>query len=212
MTTDIETTATGSTVKAKAAAKELNLITMTDGTIVEFPGKRKLVKNTAIGEDGSVVLRLDFVNGQTRFFTIPANFILQFAGHGAEQKLGDEIAGLTDIEDCVLAIDELIDRLYNGKWNAERESQGLAGASILARAIAELKGQPLDVVRAFLQTKNQAQKIALRNNAAVKAIIDRMEAAKNSKKPAVDTDELLESLGADPIQDAMHPTEATAEA
>jgi hypothetical protein len=201
---DQETTATGTVVTGKAAEKPLNIITMQDGTNVEFPGKRKLVKTTAI-QDGKVVVRLDFVNGQTRFFTIPDALLLTFAGHGAEQKLGDELAGLADIDDCVMAIDELINRLYDGKWNAERESSGMAGASVLARAIAELKGMPMDVVRAFLQTKSQAQKLALRENGAVKAIITRIESEKASKKPAVDTDALLESLGSDPIADALAP-------
>ena len=51
----------------------------------------------------------------------------KFAAHGAEQKLGDEIAGLEDVDDCVIAIDSLIDRLYNGEWSVKREAGGMAG-------------------------------------------------------------------------------------
>ena len=119
------------------AAKETQIttVTMLDGRIVDFPGKRRMLKETIIGEDGSVKIRLDFVNGETRLFTLNPNLILKFAAHGAEQKLGDEIAGVEDIEDAVLAIDELIDRLYSGEWGVARDKSGLAGASILLRAL-----------------------------------------------------------------------------
>jgi hypothetical protein len=73
-------------------------VTLTDGRVVEFAGKRKLLKETIV--DGtSVSVRLDFRNGETRTFTVPADMVLRFAGHGAEQKLGDETAGVDDVDD-----------------------------------------------------------------------------------------------------------------
>lgn len=176
-------------------------VTMTDGRIVEFAGKRKLLKQSFIQPDGAVQVRLDFRNGETRLFTLPDNMKSQFAAHGAEQKLGDEIAGLkslnggeADIDDCVMAIDELIDRLYNGEWSIKREANGMAGTSVLARALVEHTGKSMEAIKTFLADKSQAEKVALRNNPKLKPIIERLEAEKASKKTNVDTDAMLGEL------------------
>lgn len=179
--------------KKKETAVET--VTMTDGRIVEFAGKRKLLK-TAQVVDGKVQVVLDFRNGQTRTFTIPDNLLQKFASHGAEQKLGDEIAGLEDIDDCVLAVDELIDRLYNGEWAQKKEANGMAGTSVLVRALVEHTGKTVDAIKAFLANKSQAEKVALRNNPKVKPIVERIEAEKASKKANVDTDAMLGELAA----------------
>ena len=121
--------------------------------------------------------------------------VAKFAAHGAEQKLGDEIAGLDDTDDCVLAVDELIDRLYNGEWGVKREANGMAGTSILARALCELTGKTRDQIKAFLAGKTQGEKVALRNSGKVKPIVERLESEKVSKASKVDTDALLGELG-----------------
>lgn len=188
------------------AAKEVERtsVTMDDGRTVEFPGKRKMLKDSVITADGKLQVRLDFLNGETRLFTLPESLLSQFALHGAEQKLGDETAGLDDVEDMVEAIDSLTDRLSAGSWTAKRESSGLAGASILARALIELQGKTPVEVRAFLSDKTVAQKTALRNNPRVLPIVQRLEAEKAAKalakgkvpadKPQVDSDALLDGL------------------
>lgn len=169
-------------------------VTMTDGRIVDFAGKRKLLKESLQSADGKVQVRLDFRNGETRLFTIPDNMLAKFAAHGAEQKLGDEIAGLQDTDDCVIAIDELIDRLYNGEWGVKRESNGMAGTSVLVRALVEHTGKTVEQIKAFLSGKSQAEKVALRNNPKVKPIVERIEAEKASKGSKVDTDAMLGEL------------------
>ena len=169
-------------------------VTMTDGRVVDFAGKRKLLKEAAETANGEVQIRLDFRNGETRLFTIPAGMLNKFAAHGAEQKLGDEIAGLDDIEDCVLAVDNLIDRLYNGEWGVRREANGMAGTSVLVRALVEHTGKTVEAIKAFLANKSQAEKVALRNNPKVKPIVDRIESEKAAKKSSVDTDALLDEL------------------
>lgn len=169
-------------------------VTMTDGRTVDFAGKRKLLKESLQSADGKVQVLLDFRNGETRLFTIPDNMLAKFAAHGAEQKLGDEIAGLQDTDDCVIAIDELIDRLYNGEWGVKRESNGMAGTSVLVRALVEHTGKTVEQIKAFLSGKSQAEKVALRNNPKVKPIVERIEAEKASKGSKVDTDALLGEL------------------
>lgn len=168
-------------------------VTMSDARVVEFAGKRKLIKSTKV-TDGKVQVTLDFRNGETRLFTIPDNLLLQFAGHGAEQKLGDEIAGVDDVEDCVLAVDELIDRLYNGEWSMRKEGSGVAGTSVLAKALAEHTGKSIEEIRAFLKPKTQAEKMALRANPKIAPIVERLEKEKANSKDHTQSDALLESL------------------
>ena len=191
---------TGGTATAKPVKKEptINTVTLTDGRIVDFVGKRKLLKASEVTPDGKIQTTLDFVNGETRTFTIPDALLAKFASHGVEQKLGDEIAGVDDIEDAVMAIDDLIDRLYNGEWGVARDKSGLAGASILMRALVESTGKTAEEIKKFLSDKTAAQKAALRTNPKIKPIVDRLEAekaAKSAKKAdAVDTDALLNEL------------------
>lgn len=173
---------------------QVETVTMTDGRVVDFAGKRKLLKESSVNADGKVQVRLDFRNGETRLFTLPDNLLAKFAAHGAEQKLGDEIAGLNDVEDCVLAVDELIDRLYNGEWSIKREANGMAGTSVLVRALVEHTGKTVEQIKQFLNGKSQAEKVALRNNPKIKPIVERIEAEKASKKTNVDTDAMLGEL------------------
>ena len=175
---------------------QVETVTMTDGRVVDFAGKRKLLKESSVNANGKVQVRLDFRNGETRLFTLPDNLLTKFAAHGAEQKLGDEIAGLNDVEDCVLAVDELIDRLYNGEWSIKREANGMAGTSVLVRALVEHTGKTVEQIKQFLNGKSQAEKVALRNNPKIKPIVERIEAEKASKKANVDTDAMLGELEA----------------
>ena len=189
---------TGGTGTSKKKEPVINTVTMNDGRVVDFVGKRRLLKES-FTTDGRVQVRLDFINGETRTFTLPDSLLEKFAAHGAEQKLGDEIAGVEDVEDAVLAIDELIDRLYNGEWGVARDKSGLAGASILLRALVETSGKSVEEIKSFLKDKTPAQKAALRNNAKIKPVVDRLEAekaAKTQKKAgSIDTDALLGGLG-----------------
>jgi len=186
----------------KQAAPAPEQVAMQDGTeparIVEFPGKRKMLKESWTDADGSIKVRMDFRNGQSRMFTLPGQLVAKAAAHGAEQKLGDETAGIEDVDDMVLAVDELIDRLYNGEWNAKREANGMAGTSILLKALAELYvgKKTVDELKVFLSSKTQAEKIALRNSARVKPIVERLEAEKAAKATKVDTEALLAGLDA----------------
>lgn len=174
---------------------QVETVTMSDGRVVEFAGKRKLLKESQVTAEGSVQVRLDFRNGETRLFTIPDNMLAKFAAHGAEQKLGDEIAGLEAVDDCVLAVDNLIDRLYEGEWGVKREANGMAGTSVLLKALVEHTGKSVEQIKAFLKDKSHAEKVALRNNPKIKPIVERIEAEKAAKGSKVDTDALLGQLG-----------------
>lgn len=191
-----------------ATAKEetkIETVKMDDGRVVDFPGKRKLQKDSIFNPDGSVAVRLDFRNGETRLCTLAPDMILRFAAHGAEQKLGDQIAGLkgkdggeADIDDCVFAIDELMDRLAKGEWSQTSTGTGMAGVSILAKALVEHTGQTIEKIKEFLGSKTHAEKVALRSNPKIAPIVKKLEDEKAvkaaGKTTAVDTDALLAQL------------------
>jgi hypothetical protein len=155
-------------------------------------------------ENATVALRLDFRNGQTRkIFPHPA-LILQFAGHGMAQKYGDELADpkLTDIDDKVAAIDQLDEQLQSGEWSSRAPGDSMAGTSVLLKALVEVSKKDGETdeaavsrVREFLKTKKQPEKMALRNSARIKPVVDRIEAEKAAKGAKVDTDALLAELG-----------------
>lgn len=183
-------------VKAKA---EVTVVTMSDGRAVPFSGKRKLAKEVL--ENG---VRFDFRNGETRTFAIPEALLLRLAIHGAAQKIGDEVAGVEEVEDMVIGVDEMIGRLSRGEWGATRAASGnsFAGAGVVVRAICEATGKSVDEVKSFLQRKldtteglTRAALYASFRNPATKTgqIIARLEADKKSKT-AVNADDLLGEL------------------
>lgn len=185
----------GGSGKSASPKAESETVTMSDQRVVEFVGKRKLLKESVLVEGELPAVRLDFRNGETRLFTISAALLARFAAHGAEQKLGDETAGVDDIDDMVLGVDELIERLNQGEWSTRREGSGMAGTSILLKALVEHSGKSIEDVKAFLKKLSQKDKLALRNTAKLKPIIDRLESEKASKVANVDTDALLAGLG-----------------
>jgi len=177
--------ATEKEVKAKA---EIETVTMSDGRKVDFAGKRKMLKESIFNSDGSLAsVRLDFRNGQFINFEPPAALSAKAEGHGWEQKLGDETAGVDDVDDMYLAVEELAGRLQNGEWSLKREGGGMAGTSVLLRALMEFSGRTQDQVKEFLTGKSQAEKLALRNSPKVKPIVERLEAEKIAKGSKVDT-------------------------
>ena len=194
----------GTAAKAKAV-REVKTVVMSDGREVEFAGKRRLLKTADITEDGfDVTITLDFVNGETRQLKLAANkpLFAKFAAHGMLQKLGDEVAGLDDVEDMVIAEEDLIARLEGGEWGAERargESNAMAGLSVLAKALVQVSGKTAEAVKSFLKTKTNTEKLALRDNPTLKPVIAELEAKKKQKPKdnGVNTEDLLSELGAE---------------
>lgn len=170
-------------------------IQMEDGRTVEFTAKQRLDKETIINGD-EVTVRLSFRNGAVRSYTIAPDMLIRFAAHGAVQKLGDVVAGVKDDEDAVIAVEDLIAQLDRGEWSAARaKGDSFSGASILIKALVELSGKSVEQIKAFLGTKTQAEKLALRRSANLAPIVQRLEAEKASKsKNSVDTEALLDEL------------------
>jgi hypothetical protein len=213
------------TNEAVAPAKsktEVLAVTMKDGRVVNFAGKRKVNKETLLDEgkivaDGDVVqlqagavcIRMDFRNGDTRTIPLPLSLLARFAGHGAEQKFGDELASPADKplseEDMVIAIDDLNATIQSGSWGRGRASGGggVSGASIVVQAIMEASGKDLETVKAYLQKKLDSDpdltRRALYDSFRVAGtktgvIIKRLEEAKLAKTAKVDADAELANM------------------
>ena len=206
-------------VKAKA---EVAAVTMTDGRVVNFVGKRKVLKETVVDSSkievegdvvqlqaGAVSIRMDFRNGETRLIPLPVALLARFAGHGGEQKFGDELASSAadpmSEEDMVLAIDDLNAQIQAGNWGKGRATGGggVSGASIVVQAICEATGKDLATVKAYLQKKLDSDEALTRRAlydsfrvAGTKTgiIIKRLEDAKLAKTAKVDADAELESI------------------
>ncbi|HQR20764.1 MAG TPA: hypothetical protein PKV98_07850 [Burkholderiaceae bacterium] len=199
--------------KAAKAATVYEDVTMTDGRVVKFPGKRNSDKTVLEDAEGVATgVRFDFRNGQTRTLLISeldTKTQLRALAHGVSQKAGDEYSGVTEIEDMVLAVDEIFGRLRAGDWAVAREAgDSTAGASIVIKAIMEATGKPIDFVKDFLQKKLDAAKAkgeklsrqelynAFRNPATPTGkIIKRLEEEKLAKATKVSGADLLAEMG-----------------
>jgi len=186
-----------STGSAKAIPAKSIDIQMEDGRIVQFNSRAKMRTNITL-ENGSATIIADFSNGQTLSFAIslPAELtelqakLFQFA---LKEKTHNQIAGVTDVADCYIAVRELFDLFAAGKWTAERKAGEGQGSSTLQKAIMEVYGKTADQAYQFLKDKTHAQKMALRAHEKLAPVIQRLEAAKASTK--VNVDDLLDELG-----------------
>lgn len=180
----------GAATAAKKSKSEVppEVVNMTDGRLVEFAGKRRMIKESFISDAGEISTRLDFRNGQTRTFVMPDSLKAKFAAHGAEQKYGDETAGVDDVDDMILAVEELDEYIQKGEWSTRAEGNGMAGTSVLAKALVEFSGKTMEVIKTYLKGKSQKEKVALRNNKDIKPIVERLEAEKAAKGPVVVVD------------------------
>jgi len=165
------------------------------GTL-EFGVKEKVKKQSRVGEDGTVHIVFAFRNGEVGRLDMAPDHPLfaRAAQHGLDQKLGDEFSGMDDPDDCAEAFRELAKRINEGTWNQARQSDGLAGLSILAKALVRISGKEIDEVRELLKGLTAAQKSALRKDAAVAKVIREIEDEREAKKPSskkVDTGAIL---------------------
>jgi hypothetical protein len=159
-------------------------VTMQDGTKVEFGERAKVIKRSTITTNG-IEVKFLYKDGTVKTALMPLDhsLLLRAAQHGLDQKFGDANSGLDDIEDMQAGFDELAEQvLTNGIWAEKRVGEGLAGSSVLARALAQVTGKPLDEVRAKLKNLTHAQKTALRNQPGpVADKVREIEAARAAK-------------------------------
>lgn len=192
-------------------------VKMSDGREVNFPLKRRMLKERLVEKDTNgnatrIGVRFDWVNGNTLTVFVPEHQVAEAAAHGYMQKLGDEGTSVKkedgtsgDPEDVQLAIEDLHERLSEAgsEWNMVRTGEGFGGASVLMKALIEWSGMSAEQVKEFLKGKSQQEKIALREKsdrpgktgATIKEIVTRLEADKKKSVANIDTDSLLGGLG-----------------
>lgn len=169
---------------AAAAKTEYRTVTMLDGTVVEFPGKRRTVKTLVKSPNGFLTVRFDFDNGETRIHTLRADMIEDYALHGAGQKLADVMAGVDDIDDAIEAMDQLRAQLDAGDWAKERAVGSATGGSILAQALVIITGQTIDTVRTYLATLDNKAKTQFRASPEIYPTVQKLEAEKAARSAA----------------------------
>lgn len=150
-------------------------------------------------------LHLKFANGQELALTASqlTNNVMEYAiFHGLKQKLVDaaaisrnpETGRSATVEDKYQAVKTVYDRLLAGQWNATREGGGGNGGLLFQALCRMYEGRKTpEEIRAFLDTKTDAEKTALRKNPRVAAIIEEIR-AEQGKTANVDVDELLGEL------------------
>lgn len=184
----------------EVAAKGRN-VQMVDGTVVNFGEKTRMKKELITDNPAEPAVKFLFDNGEIRTYPVHADLITYAAAHGLAQRLGDSVANSKDlvIEDVIQAIDEThAGSIAQGLWRSPREAaggstKGEKGASLLAKALAEYSGKSVQEVNVLLAGKSNAEKAALRQHAAIKAIITRLEEEKAAKSD-VDGGAVLDSM------------------
>jgi len=143
-------------------------VTMTDGRIVNFNSRNKLIKENSrnpetvkdevyLSEDGSKLvapLRINCSNGE--FFTadvevpvikghvhIPvadAEFLLRLARHGKSQKISDAVTKPESDEDLVSGVQRAIQQMNDKIWTQQTGGDGSAGLGDFIEACRRIKG------------------------------------------------------------------------
>lgn len=146
-------------------------------------------------------LALTFANGKTLSLNakdLPQSIRDYAILHGLKQKLVDAAAIARDtetgkpasIEDKYEEVKKVLARLMEGSWNAVREG-GQSNGGLLFRALVELyPNKTGEQLKAYLETKTNPEKAALRLNPKIASIIEKLRAKGND----VDSDSLLTEL------------------
>jgi len=181
--------------KPKKKATVYTDVKLEDGREVKFAGTRKMQKKYEETPEG-VKATFDFVNGATRSITIgpDSKLIATLVGHGLVQKIGDETATTADVDDMVLEVEAMIQRLASG--------DGFSGASVVLKALVEVTGLSLEAVKANIEKKlaategltRKALYDSFRNpNSKTGVVIARLEQEKLAKSAKIDADAELAS-------------------
>ena len=212
----------------KRKKAEVTMVRMSDGREVGFAGKRKVQKETLIDDskiitdgdtitlqEGAVSVRIDLRDGSTSTYPLRLGLLPKYAGHGGEQKFGDELASPADQPlseaDMIVALDDLHEQVnVRGEWRMAGEGGGgVAGASVVILAIMEASGKTVEDVKKFLNGKLDAAKArneklsrkelydSFRNpTSKVGQIVKRLEEERLVKATKVDADAALAEMGA----------------
>lgn len=110
--------------------------------------------------------------------------VMAAAWHGIAQKLGDAYAGAANVEEAKVRFQAVYEQLTEGDWVSESRGGGGGQASLLASAVAEALGQPLEDVQKTLAGMDKDTRKSIRNHKDVKPVLARMEAERAAARAA----------------------------
>lgn len=152
------------------------------------------------------IMRLTYSDGAELSLTtsqLTSDICTTAIWHGLKQKLVDAAAISRDpetgraatIATKQAAVREVFERLLAGEWNKRRES-GATGGLLLTALVRMYDGRKTRAdIEAFLATKTDAEKAALRGNSKVAAIIEEIKAERAKADGANGADLLAELDG-----------------
>ncbi len=205
----------------KRASKEVNNVTMADGSVRDFGKKGQLQADITIG-DAAIDIKVHLVTGRQYNVTLEeSNPVFKaMAARGFKEYLSNSSAGVYSDsdglhpEDFDLAIDTAIANIRNGviptRERLPAEAKGLADLiSALTEARQSAKtpeGEPMfseeESSKAFVTnlivSSTPEENKVRRNRPAIKAIIDRInaeraaaKASKSAKVATIDVDDFI---------------------
>lgn len=153
--------------------------------------ERAKVADKKVTENGTV--EFSFVGDAGSLICDPSQLSeemkAQLVLHGIKQKVGDAYSGVKgDVEEAVKLAQAAWENLLAGRFSAARESSGTAGATELAKALAEVTGKDLAVVIARLEEMSKEERKELRENKRIAIVLARYkrERAEKAEKEAME--------------------------
>lgn len=158
-------------------------VTMSDGTVVEFPTRIKMRKTAAVDEAGQIVCRLDFADGTVRMAPMPENFLRLFAAEGIKARFAAAVASAESIAEMIKATDDLQALWGSGRWEEERpvQERPLTDTEVLAHAITEVSGKPVEAMLEWVKSQTKASRVKMEADPRVAGIVARIRSEQAAK-------------------------------
>jgi len=133
----------------------------------------------------------DFTHGETSNYVLaelPEAIRLNLALHGLSQKCGDAYSSEKDPAEAKAKADEVWARLKSGEW-VIRRARGEGSVTLTIEAVAAIQGRPTAEIQAVWDSLDEERKKAVRADAAVKAKMAEIKAARLAAKAEGDEGE-----------------------
>src|ERR1700761_5785759 len=153
-------------IMIKAVTKTTAVEAVSNGKTASPPVAKKGGVNTITkrvvrdDNDHATGVAFEFSNGKRFTLSLAdvnSDITADLACHGIAQKIGDAAAKSqgASVDDKYDACSAVFERLKAGEWAAKREGagEGVTGG-LLAKAIAEVTGKPIEGVREFLKARS----------------------------------------------------------
>lgn len=176
------------------AEKKTNIVTMKNGTELDFGQRGKLKKNIAISGEGAertIAITVDCINGDTHTMVFDASdpLFFEYAAHGVSQKLTDSITKAEDYEDVSFGVSNTISQLQSGKWTVRNVEGLVRGFSDLLEALRRIKdfkegSEEAINLKTALVSKSEDEIKLYKTNPGVKAVLATIVSEKAAAKAA----------------------------